>query len=113
LGGIHEVQALKKISGLVLATAVIATLTIGCETGRGNKLHRELDHINDVTTTGQPDPNLAVNAEGQPPVPSSPTAAGTDGKQPFHDADARPSPGVEDGIATPPNRLSHDAFVRQ
>ena len=106
-------QALKKFSGLVLATAVIATLATGCETGRGNKRHRDLDHISDVTTTGQPDTALAANAEGQPPVPGSPTAAGVDGKQPFNDADARPSPGVDDGIATPPNRLTHDAFQRQ
>ena len=106
-------QAFRKISGLVLATAVIATLVTGCETGRGNKRHTHADHMSDVTTTGHPDPALAANAEGQPPVPGSPTAAGTDGKQPYNDADARPSPGEEGGHATPPNQNHPDAFQRQ
>ena len=36
-------QAFKKISGLVLATAAIATLATGCETGRGNKIHGDFN----------------------------------------------------------------------
>jgi hypothetical protein len=106
-------QAFRKISGLVLATAVIATLVTGCETGRGNKRHAHADHMSDVSTTGHPDPALAANPEGQPPVPGSPTAAGTDGKQPYNDADARPSPGEEGGHAAPPNQNHQDAFQRQ
>jgi len=89
------VRAFGKISGLVLAAAVIATLTTGCETGRVNKRHAAADHMSDVSTTGKPDAALASNGEGLPPVPGSPTAAGPDGKQPFNDSGARPSPGVE------------------
>jgi hypothetical protein len=107
------VQALKKIAGVVLASAVIATFTIGCETGRSNKMHAEADHINDITTTGHPDPALAANGEGLPPVPDSPTAAGADGKQPWNDGDARPSPGVEGGHAAAPNHNHAEAFKRQ
>jgi hypothetical protein len=107
------VQAFGKISGLVLATAVIATLATGCETGRGNKRHFYADHISDVTTTGKQDPNLASNGEGLPLVPGSPTAAGIDGKQPYNDGHARPSPGVEEGQAAAPNRNHKDAFRRQ
>ncbi|MGB0122153.1 MAG: hypothetical protein WA419_11620 [Silvibacterium sp.] len=106
-------QAFKKISGLVLATAVIATLATGCETGRGNKIHGGFNHMSDVTTTGKHDPALAANAEGQPPVPGSPTAAGANGRQPYNDADARPSLGVEDGMAAAPNQNHKDAFQRQ
>jgi hypothetical protein len=108
------VQAFRKISGLVLTTAVIATLVTGCETGRGNKRHSAVDHLSDTTTTGHPDPALAANGEGLPPVPGSPTAAGVDGKQPYNDRDARPSPGVDDGRSAPPNRLTNDNnFKRQ
>jgi hypothetical protein len=107
------VQAFRKVSGLVLATAVIATLVTGCETGRGNKRHAGFDHMSDVTTTSHPDSTLAANAEGLPPVPGSPTAAGNDGKEPFNDADARPNPGVEDGFAAAPNRNHATAFQRQ
>lgn len=106
-------QAFRKIAGLALATAVVATLTTGCETGRGNKRHFHADHMSDVTTTGHPDTALAANAEGLPPVPGSPTAAGSDGKQPYNDAEARRSPGVEGGIAAPPNQHHQDAFQRQ
>lgn len=106
-------QAFRKISGLVLATAVIATLITGCETGRGNKRHFHADHISDVTTTDKQDANLPANPEGLPPVPGSPTAAGSDGKQPYNDADARPSPGVEGGMAAAPNHNHADAFQRQ
>jgi hypothetical protein len=108
-----RVQAFKKISGLVLATAVVATLATGCETGRENKNHSDVDHITDITTTNEPDPELAANPEGQPPVPGSPTAAGPDGRQPYLDGDARPSPGVEGGFASAPNQNHPDAFQRQ
>ncbi|HEX5234379.1 MAG TPA: hypothetical protein VFW25_03510 [Silvibacterium sp.] len=106
-------QAFRKITGLALATAAIATLATGCETGRGNKRHTHADHISDVSTTGKQDTAFTANAEGLPPVPSSPTAAGVDGKQPYNDGDARRSPGTEDGMAAPPNQHHQDAFVRQ
>ena len=106
-------QALRKISGLVLATAVIATLVTGCETGRGNKRHFHADHMSDVSTTDKQDAAMTANGEGQPPVPGSPTAAGTDGKQPYNDADARSSPGEEGGNAAAPNQNHQDAFQRQ
>ena len=106
-------QALKKVSGLVLAAAVVATLTTGCETGRVNKRHAAGDHISDVSTTGKIEPALASNAEGLPPVPGSPTAAGTNGKQPYNDSQARPSPGVEHGLPAAPNQNHKEAFERQ
>jgi hypothetical protein len=107
------VQAFRKIAGLALATAVIATFATGCETGRSNKRHADADHMSDVSTTGHPDTALASNAEGLPPVPGSPTAAGPDGKQPYNDGEARPSPGLEGGIAAAPNQNHSDAFQRQ
>jgi hypothetical protein len=107
------VQAFIKISGLTLAAAVIAALATGCETGRVNKGHSHFDHISDVTTTSHPDPSLPASAEGQPPVPGSPTAAGVDGKQPWNDSDARASLGAEEGMAAAPNQNHPDAFQRQ
>jgi hypothetical protein len=109
----EELQAFRRISGLVLATAVVATLVTGCETGRDNKRHAEFNHVNDVTTTGHPQPALAANAEGEPPVPDSPTAAGVDGKQPYNDGDARSTTGVEGGHAAAPNHNHAEAFQRQ
>lgn len=106
-------QAFRKFTGLALATAAIATLATGCETGRGNKRHFHADHISDVTTTGKKDAAFVANPEGLPPVPGSPTAAGPDGKQPYNDANARRSPGAEDGMAAAPNQHHQDAFVRQ
>lgn len=106
-------QVFSKISGLALAAIVVATLVTGCETGRYNKRHSDAVHMSDVTTTGHPNPALAANPEGQPPVPDSPTAAGVDGKQPFNDHEARSTPGVEDGRATPPNRHHPDSFKGQ
>jgi hypothetical protein len=107
------VQAFKKISGLVLATAAVATLATGCETGRENKNHSGIDYVTDVTTTNEPEQVIAANPEGIPPVPGSPTAAGIDGKQPYEDGEARPSPGVEDGYAAAPNHNHAEAFERQ
>lgn len=106
-------QAFGKISGLALTAAIIATLATGCETGRQNKLHSPLDHISDVTTTSHPNPTLASNGNGLPPVPDSPTAAGPDGKQPWNDGEARSTPGVEGGIAAAPNHNHAEAFQRQ
>lgn len=106
-------QLLRRLSGLALAALVVATLTTGCETGRTNKAHVEADHINDVTTTGHPDPTLAANPEGEPPVPDSPTAAGDNGKQPFNDAHGRATTGAEKGLAAAPNWNHKDDFKRQ
>lgn len=113
IGEEKRVQGFQKIAGLALAAAVVATLVTGCETGRTNKRHGHSVHVSDVTTTGHPNPALAANAEGQPPVPDSPTAAGADGKQPFEDNQARPSPGVKSGRAASPNRTHADAFKGQ
>lgn len=102
-----------RVSGFVLAGAVAGLLVSGCETGRTYKLHTDAAHVSDETTTSKPDPNYVGNGEGQPPVPGSPTAAGVDGKQPFDSAYARPSPGAEHGIATPPSEQAKDSFERQ
>lgn len=106
-------QAFTKIAGLALATAVIAIFASGCETGRGDKRHGDAVHVSDVTTTGHPDTAFVASAEGLPPVPGSPTAAGVDGRQPYNDGDARVSPGVDEGFATPPNHHHAEAFERQ
>ena len=106
-------QAFSRISGLALTAVVVATLVSGCETGRYNKKHPGAVHMSDVTTTGHPNPALAANPEGQPPVPDSPTAAGVDGKQPFHDNEARSGPGVEDGRAASPSHNHPDSFKGQ
>lgn len=106
-------QAFRRISGLALAAVVTATLITGCETGRDTKAHSHAVHMSDVTTTGHPNPALAANGEGQPPVPDSPTAAGVDGKQPFHDGNARATPGAEDGRAASPSHSHPDPFKGQ
>lgn len=106
-------QAFRKIAGLALATAVIATFASGCETGRGNKRHAHAARVSDITTTSHPDQTLAADPSGLPPVPGSPTAAGPDGKQPWNDADARSSPGVEEGFASAPSQNHAEAFQRQ
>lgn len=106
-------QAYRKIAGLALATTVFTMLATGCETGRYNKKHAAADHISDVTTTGHPDPSLAADASGQPPVPGSPTAAGIDGRQPYNDDEARAGLSAEEGKAAAPNRNHAEAFQRQ
>ncbi|HTW45514.1 MAG TPA: hypothetical protein VMD58_08210 [Acidobacteriaceae bacterium] len=106
-------QAFRKISVLVLSAAVVATLATGCETGRVNKRHSPLIHVDDVSTTSHPSTTLISNGEGQPPVPGSPTAAGPNGKQPWNDSEARESLGVEGGIAAAPNQNHAEAFQRQ
>lgn len=98
---------------MVVCAAFVATLVTGCETGRYNKRHSPIDHINDVSTTGHPEESTPANAKGLPPVPGSPTAAGVNGKQPFNDDEARESPGVEKGIAAAPNQNHKEAFERQ
>jgi hypothetical protein len=109
----ERVQAFSKVSGLAVAAVVAATLITGCETGRYNKRHPHFNRASDVTTTGHPNPALAANPEGQPPVPDSPTAAGVDGKQPFNDNEARSTPGVEDGRASSPSHNHPDPFKGQ
>lgn len=112
LGGKSSVQAFGKLSSMVVCAAFVATVVTGCETGRYNKRHSPLVHIGDVSTTGHPDESTPANAEGQPPVPGSPTAAGPNGKQPWNDNEARESPGV-DAMASAPNQSLPDAFQRQ
>ncbi len=102
-----------KVSGWVLVTAAAGFVATGCETGRVNKAHSPAMHLSDMTTTGKPDPAYVANGEGIPPVPGSPTAAGSDGKQPFASSSARPSPGAEHGVAAPPAQQDKDRFVRQ
>lgn len=106
-------QVFSRISGLALAAVVVATLVTGCETGRYNKQHPHFNHASDVTTTGHPNPALAANPEGQPPVPDSPTAAGENGKQPFNDNEARSANGVETGRASSPSHNHPDPFNGQ
>jgi hypothetical protein len=85
----------------------------GCETTRGNKLHAPFEHVSDVTTTPHQNPKFASIATGIPPVPGSPTAAGTDGLQPSNDGEARKDPGAEKGIPMYPREQSKDRFIRQ
>lgn len=96
---------------LLFATAVISAT--GCETGRTNKVHSPAIYTSDLTTTSHPQPQYASVATGQPPVPGSPTAAGPDGRQPMNDYEARKSPGVEEGLPTPPREQKKDPFIRQ
>jgi hypothetical protein len=102
-----------KVSGLVLAAGAALLMITGCETGRTSKQHLAATSVSDETTTGKQDPAFVANAEGQPPVPGSPTAAGRDGKQPYDDMQARAGMGAEEGIAPPPGRQSKDSFQRQ
>ncbi len=97
---------------LLLAAAALLLVT-GCETGRTNKVHSEWQAVSDETTTGKPELANAAPATGQPPVPGSPTAAGTDGLQPMDDSQARQSVGAEEGRPTPPREQKKDPFERQ
>jgi hypothetical protein len=101
-----------KVSGVALAAVAALSLMAGCETGRTDKQHR-LMPISDETTTGTQDAAFTANAEGQPPVPGSPTAAGPDGKQPYEDWQARAGKGAEEGIAPPPAVQVKDSFQKQ
>ena len=102
-----------KVSGLVLAVVAAGLFANGCETGRTNKQHSPALLVSNETTTGKQDPNYLASGEGMPPVPGSPTAAGENGKQPYDSGWARPGPGAEHGMATPPGRQNKDSFVRQ
>lgn len=92
---------------------MVVLAVTGCETTRGNKEHSSLLLVSDLTTTGHQDDAYPANSEGQPPVPGSPTAAGPDGRQPYHDAEARSGPGVEGGMAAAPAEQPKDPFQRQ
>jgi hypothetical protein len=96
--------------GVLCAAALALT---SCETTRANKLHSSADMISDVTTVPHPDQQFASIATGIPPVPGSPTAAGTDGLQPLNDSQARISPGAEEGKPTPPRQQEPDRFLHQ
>jgi hypothetical protein len=102
-----------KITAVALASATALLCLAGCETGRMNKRHSAAMAVSDVSTTGKQDAAFASNAEGQPPVPGSPTAAGPDGKQPYNDSDARAGLGAEEGKAPPPGKQLKDTFQRQ
>lgn len=104
---------LTKVSGLVMVATAAGLFATGCETGRTSKAHAAYDMISDETTTGKQDPSYVANAEGIPPVPGSPTAAGADGMQPYNSGWARSSPGAEHGSATPPAAQKKDRFIRQ
>ena len=100
----------------ILAAALFAITAIavtGCETTRGNKLHAPFEHVSDITTVPHQNPKYASIATGIPPVPGSPTAAGSDGLQPSQDGDARKDPGAEKGIPMYPREQAKDRFVRQ
>lgn len=92
---------------------VAACALSGCETGRVNKLHASFESVSDVTTTPHPHEQYASVSTGVPPVPDSPTGAGPDGRQPFNDSQARPSPGAEDGTPMAPRQQPVDRFVHQ
>jgi hypothetical protein len=96
------------------ALCAVASLALsGCETGRVNKLHSACDYASDIATVPHQDPQYASVAEGIPPVPGSPVAAGADGLQPSNDGDARKSPGAEKGTPTAPREQPRDSFIRQ
>ena len=76
----------------VLAGAVLVSVT-GCETATTQKTHFAGD-TSDITTTPPPTAHAdppGTKAEGQPPVPGSPTGTNADGTQPPDDLQARNS----------------------
>ena len=97
----------------LLLTSTALLLITGCETTRTNKVHASWQMLSDESTTGKPDLSKAAPATGLPPVPGSPTAAGSDGLQPMNDNEARRSPGAEEGRPTPPWVAKKDPFERQ
>jgi hypothetical protein len=100
----------------ILAAALLALTTValtGCETTRGNKIHAPFEYMSDVATTPHPNPKYASISTGIPPVPGSPTAAGSDGMQPSNDSEARVDPGAEKGIPMDPREQPKDRFIRQ
>jgi hypothetical protein len=90
-----------------------ALVLTGCETTRVNKRHAAFESVSDVTTTPHPDPHFASVSTGIPPVPASPTAAGSDGMQPLNDSEARRSPGSEKGMPMAAREQPQDRFIRQ
>jgi len=92
---------------------VAACALSGCETGRVNKLHASFESVSDVSTTPHPQEQYASVSTGVPPVPDSPTGAGPDGRQPFNDNQARPSPSAEKGTPMAPREQPQDHFLRQ
>jgi hypothetical protein len=96
-----------------LSAALICLIATGCETTRVNKLHAPFEYTSDITTTPHPDPKFASIATGIPPVPGSPTGAGSDGTQPLNDSQARTSPGSEKGWPTAPREQPQSRFIRQ
>lgn len=102
---------------VVLASGLIGVAGIlvlaGCETGRVNKLHSSFETVSDITTVAHPNPQYASIATEIPPVPGSPTAAGSDGMQPLNDSQARKDPGAEKGIPMWPRMQPRDSFLHQ
>jgi hypothetical protein len=92
---------------------VAACALNGCETGRANKLHAQFESVSDVTTTPHPHTEYASVVTRIPPVPGSPTAGDSDGRQPFNDNQARSGPGSEKGIPMSPREQPRDRFIRQ
>jgi hypothetical protein len=99
------------LSAGVLCALASLVLT-GCETTRVNKLE-SASYAGDIATVPHPDPQYASIADGIPPVPGSPTAAGLDGTQPVNDSDARKSPGCEKGKPTAPREQPQAHFLHQ
>lgn len=106
-------RSAKSITSAALLAALCVFVFTGCETTRVNKLHSAFDSVSDITTTPHPDLKYASVSTGIPPVPGSPTGAGADGTQPWHDSQARKSPGSEKGKPTPPREQVRDSFIRQ
>jgi hypothetical protein len=92
---------------------VAACALSGCETSRANKLHASFESTSDVTTVPHQSPEYASVVTEVPPVPGSPTAAGSDGRQPLNDNEARKDPGAEHGIPMAPRAQPQDRFLRQ
>ena len=92
---------------------VAACALSGCETGRVNKVHAPFESASDVTTVPHPQQQYASVVTEFPPVPGSPTAAGTDGRQPFNDNEANVDPASEKGIPMAPRAQPKDRFLRQ
>lgn len=106
---------MKRATALLSAGVLVlgALVLSGCETGRVNKLHARVDAVSDPTTVPGQNPQFASVDTGNPPVPGSPTAAGSDGMQPLNDNQARESPGTEDAVEIAPRQQPADPFVRQ
>jgi hypothetical protein len=91
-GRLRGVSVAGVLAAAVLMGAVVALAT-GCETATTEKTHFAGD-TSDVTTTPPPTAHAdapGTQAEGQPPVPGSPTASNADGTQPPNDLQARNS----------------------